>query len=104
MKRRVVLHGTSTLTISLPSRWVKRFDIKKGDELDVEDYGRELRVNADSSGFERKMIEVGNLRRVGKSCITSSYRQGYDEIELGYEDSDYLKTIRDLISKDIMGF
>ncbi len=37
MKRKVSLHGPSTLTVSLPSKWVKKYCIKKGDELDIEE-------------------------------------------------------------------
>ena len=104
MKRRVVLHGNSTLTISLPSSWVKRFSIQKGDELNVEAHGREIRVGTESNSYEKKEINSGDLKRVGKSYITSSYRQGYDEIDFTYEDKDYIETIQDLISKEITGF
>ena len=104
MKRKVVLHGPSTLTISLPASWVKKFDVKKGEELNVEEQGKELIIGTDSINFEKKQIDVGNLRRVGKSCITASYRQGYDEIDFLFEDSSYIETIYDIISRDITGF
>jgi len=103
-KRKVVLHGPSTLTISLPMSWVKRFGVKKGDELNVEEYGKELRINTESTIFEKKQIDIGNLERVGRSYITSSYRQGYDEIDFTYEDNSYIETIRDMIAKEITGF
>ncbi len=104
MKRRVVLHGSSTLTISLPSDWVKRFNVGKGDELNLEEYGKELRISTESTGFEQKQIDIENLERVGKSFITSSYRQGYDEIDFSYKDNNYLETIQNLISREITGF
>lgn len=104
MKRKVVLHGPSTLTISLPTSWVKKFDVKKGDELDIEEYGKELRINTESTSFEKKQIDIGNLERVGRSYITSSYRQGYDEIDFTYEDNKYIETIQDMIAKEITGF
>ena len=104
MKRKVVLHGPSTLTISLPASWIKKFDVRKGDELEIDECGDEIRISTDSSRFEQKQIDIENLQRVGKSYITSSYRQGYDEIDFTYKDNDYLETIHDLINQEITGF
>ena len=99
-----MLHGPSTLTISLPSDWVKRFNIEKGKELNLEEHGRNLIISTESTNFEQKQIDIENLERVGKSYITSSYRQGYDEIEFTYKNNKYLETIQNLISREITGF
>ena len=105
MKRKVVLHGPSTLTVSLPVSWVKKFHVERGDELDVQEYGRELRINADKSFSPgEKSIDIGNLRRVGRSSVTASYRQGHNEIRLAYDDPAYLGVIQDLVSKEMIGF
>ena len=105
IKRKVVLHGPSTLTISLPASWVRKFDIKKGDELNLEEFGNELRINSEKEfDLEKKQIHVGDLKRLGRNYITSSYIQGYDEISLSYNNNEYIKTIRDLISKELIGF
>lgn len=104
MKRKVVLHGPSTLTISLPANWVKKFNIKKGEELDVVEHGKELRINTNSITFEKKQIDLENLERLGRSYVTSSYRQGYDEIDFTYGDSNYIKTIQNIITRETTGF
>jgi len=106
IKRRVVLHGDSTLTVSLPSTWVKRFNVQKGDELNVEENNKNLIIIKDKENDlnKAKEINIGSLNRLGKSYITSMYRNGFDEISLKYENIDYIKTIQDIISKDITGF
>ena len=105
IKRKVVLHGPSTLTISLPASWVKKFNIKKGDELNLEEFGKELRINTEKAfDLEKKQITIKDLKRLGKSNLTSSYRQGYSEIELNYDDSNYISIIQDILSKEITGF
>ena len=105
IKRKVVLHGPSTLTISLPASWVKKFNIKKGDELNLEEFGKELRINTEKAfDLEKKQITIKNLKRLGKSNLTSSYRQGYSEINLNYDDSNYISVIQDILSKEITGF
>lgn len=105
IKRRVVLHGQSTLTISLPASWVRKFNIEKGDELDLEESGKELRINVEKeSGPRKKQIDIKDLKRLGKSYLTSSYRQGYSEIFLNYDKSNYIKTIQEILSREITGF
>ena len=105
IKRKVVLHGQSTLTISLPATWVKKFNVRKGDELNLEERDKELRINTEKEfSLERKEIDIKDLKKLGKTSITSSYRQGYDEIALNYDDINYIEVIQDLISKEITGF
>ena len=105
MKRKIVLHGPSTLTISLPASWVKKFNIKKGDELNVEEHDKELRINTEKEfSLEKRNVEVGDLERVGRDYITSLYIQGCDEIFLKYNNSKFGEVIQYLISKEILGF
>ena len=105
IKRRVVLHGQSTLTISLPASWVRKFNVKKGDELNLEEFGNELRINPEKElHLEKKRIDIKDFKRLGRNYITSLYTQGYDEISLNYNKSEYIETIRDIISKELIGF
>ena len=105
IRRRVVLHGQSTLTISLPASWARKFNIKKGDELNLEEFGNELRINSEKEfGLGKKQIDIKDLKRLGKTYLTSLYRQGYSEIELNYNNSNYIRTIQDILSKEITGF
>ena len=46
MKRKIVKHGNSTLTVSLPSKWAKNNSLKQGDEIDVIENGKELILNS----------------------------------------------------------
>ena len=105
IKRKVVQHGDSTLTVSLPAKWVKRFNVKKGDEINVEDLDREIRITSEKEfNLEKKQFDIGNLKRLGISYITSLYRSGYDEIHLNYDDNNYIETIHDVLSNEITGF
>lgn len=105
IKRKVVLHGPSTLTISLPASWVKKFNVRKGDELNLEEFGNELRINSEKEfDLEKKQINIKDFKRLGKTYLTSSYRDGYSEIDLNYSNNDYIKTIQDILSKEITGF
>ena len=47
MKRKLVSQGRATLTISLPSKWLKTFGLKAGDDIDIEEKGADLIVKTE---------------------------------------------------------
>ena len=51
MKRKIVQHGQSTLTLSLPSKWVKKNNIKKGQLLDVNVSEKGLLISLDKAKY-----------------------------------------------------
>ncbi len=105
IKRKVVLHGNSTLTISLPSTYVKKFNIKKGDELDVEEQGTILKIKTNKEILRESIYkDVGNLNRFGRACITAAYRDGRNKISLKFNDPSFLETVQEVLSREIIGF
>ncbi len=83
MKRKVVSHGPASLIISLPAGWVKRYNVRRGDELDVEEDGRTLRVSTGAVA-EGKSISL-SLEGFGPlvvRLVKDIYAQGYDEAVL----------------------
>jgi len=39
MKRKLVKQGGTALTVSLPAKWAKKYDLKAGDEIDLVEEG-----------------------------------------------------------------
>lgn len=108
MKRKVNRVGTSTLTVSLPSRWAKKLDLKPGDEVDVEEDNSNLTIYREKSKKERsKKIDLTKeSKRYIRSQIGRLYRYGYSEIIVSYDDPELTKKIKeatnDLLGADIM--
>lgn len=88
MKRKVNLVGPNTLTISLPRKWARDYNIKKGDELEVVERSKELIINAGNQKVGKKTIDFSGLKNITSSLffrrITGAYRMGYEEIEILY--------------------
>ncbi|MBS3056589.1 MAG: AbrB/MazE/SpoVT family DNA-binding domain-containing protein [Candidatus Aenigmarchaeota archaeon] len=84
MRRKVIKQGHNTLTITLPSSWVNKFNIKTGDELDVREQGKILSIGTEkSSGTSSVTIDISNLTPpIIWRYILSVYRAGYDEIRV----------------------
>ena len=83
MKRKVVKQGTSTLTVSLPSKWVHRFALKTGDEVHIEEKDNALLLSSLSPhAIDKKTIDLANLDPLTNRCILDAYHAGHDEIRL----------------------
>ncbi len=82
MRRKVSKIGPSTLMVSLPSKWVRKLGVKKGDELEVQEEGHLLKVQpacyAAKMAVSLQMTEHTSLRR----SLNSLYTSGCDAIEI----------------------
>ena len=107
IKRKVVQHGPSTLIVSLPSAWAKKNNIKKGDELDVEEKGDEIIINhaKKNPGIEKISYDLTGMNdRVIRWLLSSMHKSGFDEIEITYKKPDVIRIVHELIRDLFMGF
>jgi phosphate uptake regulator len=95
MKRRVIKQGHNTLTLTLPSKWAKKFDIKPGDEIELEEKESSLLVNGKKSRalkttiLDLKGVPIIYLWR----SIISAYRAGYDEMTVFFQNPKEARNI-----------
>ena len=88
MKRKIIKQGASTLTISLPAEWTKKFNLKSGDEVNVEEENKRIVVSTKKEFKTRKSeIDVGGLRRnLLFMYVTNVYIRGDDEVVVRFKD------------------
>lgn len=89
MKRSIMKMGSATLVVSIPLKWAKRYGIKKGDNLNVEEQGNAVRISTEKTmrndAIEIKTTNIGNIiHRV----IGVLYRLGYSKIKVTYSPSN----------------
>jgi len=107
VKRKVIQHGPVTLTVSLPFRWVKSHNISKGDELNVEEEGRVLRIyTGDTHPLSKKTcVDFSGLDvKVINSIMALLHKSGYDEIEITYDRPEIVKVVQDRINSMLIGY
>lgn len=96
MKRKVSQIGPSTLMVSLPSKWVKTNNVKKGDELEIVPKSNMIKISTSSSDREEKSINI-NIDKHNyfafTKILTNIYESGYDTVKLDFKN----QTIHDSV-------
>jgi len=88
IKRSVIQIANSTQLISLPRKWSQKYNIKKGDELEIEEQGNKLNITTekpqDTGSIE---IDITDLDRDSfMFLIRVLYIRGYDEIKITFNN------------------
>ena len=105
MRRRIIELGHNCMVMSLPSKWVKKHDLKKGVELDVSVEDNQLVILPEEERKKPLEIEI-DIENFAESAIRTTlvnlYRIGYDKIHLNYTgDKDKLNEI---VNDNLLGF
>jgi len=105
MKRKVNRVGTNTLTVSLPSKWAKKYNLQKGNELDFIEEGNTLNISIGDIIKEKRSVTVTITKEENymRRIITGMYLKGFDEIKIQFSD----KKVFDRVQKDsklLLGF
>ncbi|MEA3514585.1 MAG: hypothetical protein U9R34_03860 [Nanoarchaeota archaeon] len=104
MKRKVSKIGPSTLMISLPNKWVKKYDINKGDELDIEEREKGLLIGCKKEvQFGQTKVTIHSGDHFMRRFIDTPYRIGYDEFIVNYDDPLIFEKIQNEVG-NLMGF
>jgi phosphate uptake regulator len=95
MKRKIVQHGSSSLTVTLPVKWVQKFSIKKGDEVDVEETGPVVLISTQKeTSSPKKVLDTAEWGIFVKNNLSHLYHLGYDELEIKYDNPKVLEDIK----------
>ena len=90
MRRKVIKQGHNTLTITLPNSWVKRFNLKAGDDIQVLEQEHGLVISTERKDDHRKTtIDITGLDipTIWKYFM-AVYREGYDEVKVVFRPQD----------------
>ncbi len=85
--RKINRVGSSTLTVSLPSKWAKTHSLSPGEELEVYEDGSALVITTQHHKTPKKVtIHLSAGQPFMRRYLTVMYRDGYDEIEITSEE------------------
>ncbi len=87
-ERKLIRHGPSSLTMSLPMGWIKQRGLKKGDSVFVDVEGDHLVIGTEKGVRMGKIsVDITGLDRTSVIVYMQSlYRFGYEEVELKFRN------------------
>lgn len=87
MRRKILQAGPTTLSVSLPMGWVKKFDLKPTQELVVEEHGNELKISTTAIPHEEYcFIDANFFKEKTPRMLGIMYMMGYRKMKVSYED------------------
>jgi len=101
MKRKIIRQGHNTLTMTLPAEWVKKLNLKAGEEVDVFESGNSLVINGhEKNKGKSSVLNITNFTiPLLWRFFQGAYRAGCDEIKIifdsnkkNYEDAFHFYT------------
>ncbi len=105
MKRSVILMGGKTYVVSLPSKWVKKYNIQKGEELNLEELGDSIIVKTEKDvKGDNLVINTENLEKMLGRTVGAIYKSGYDQAKIVFDNDDQLKVIEKTLQRTCIGF
>ena len=106
MKRKIVKQGAATLMISLPSKWARGNNLKKGDEIDVTENGKNLIICAEHAKKEKNIvkIDISGYHPLVNRVLLSLYIRGVDEIEVNFSNHNEIKDFQRRVLSELLGF
>jgi len=86
MKRKVIKQGNNTLTITLPKDWTEKFNVKAGDEIDLNETENGIILNTEYHKKQKSIdINIDHLERLALAkLLVACFEQGYDKITLHF--------------------
>ncbi|MEK6916252.1 MAG: hypothetical protein AABW92_00770 [Nanoarchaeota archaeon] len=105
MKRKIMKIADTTYVVSLPLKWARKYGVKKGDEMDVEEKNNELifRIKGEQA-LKKGSFEAFKYGPLIKRAFDAMYKSGYDEIEVSYQTQQEIHEIESALQNEAMTF
>jgi len=105
MKRKLIQMAGKTIVVSLPSDWVKKYGLKKGEEIDLDEEDRKIILTTKKSiSYSSVSIDITSLNfSLIWRYIFAAYIKGADEIKIIYKDKQQ-KELAQQVADTLIGF
>lgn len=100
MKRKLMRMGPSSLVVSLPANWVKRFNLKNKEEIDVQEVGDHLQIGTEEKNNQKSAtIDFTKFSHLALRSLGVLYKTGYSNFAIKYDEGK--KQFGDIVREDV---
>ena len=105
MKRKIIQIAESTQLVSLPRKWCKHLNIKKGDEVEVSEKGNTIIISTEKKDeLKKAYVDITKLGTYVERFFHAFYKAGYDEVSIRYSVPEQLDEIQRVLSTTTIGY
>jgi phosphate uptake regulator len=105
MKRKLIKLGPATLTASLPKDWIDRFNLKRGDEIELEEIGTKVIISTDKDKKKEIFnLDIGDKERIDSvlhDIVVSMYKAGLTDIAISNLNNKQLNLVKTIVNNCI---
>ena len=95
MKRKLIQHGNSSLTVVLPRKWIKENNLSKGGEVDIDLSENNLVIGTEARYPSKALsINVQGMKYSLSRIVTACYKSGYDDIHINFSSHSELVIVK----------
>ena len=92
------------MMVSLPAKWARKYGLQKGQELDLEEDGPRLVLEAEGKReTESLRLKIDDPKKFMTRTIQVPFREGYDELTVEFSDVRVVKELEKTLEK-LLGF
>lgn len=105
MQRKIIQQSASSVGISLPSKWCSKWNLKKGDSIELIENTQTITIQPIIGSKQKKVLRfdiIPKKESVLRMFITNAYRSGADIINITYEGKD--SELSNIIETQMIGF
>ncbi len=100
MKRKLMRMGPSSIVVSLPADWVRRFELKDKEEIDVQEVGDHLQIGVQEKASHKSAVfDISKFSHLALRALGVLYKTGYSNFSIKYDEGK--KRFRDHVREDI---
>lgn len=101
MRRKIIKQGIGGHTIFLPIHWIRKYNLKPGDEVELYEKDHDLIVHGEKQPHCKQkelFLEKTETMSQIRTIIASAYKAGYDEIILHFNEKQSLHELNKLVN------
>lgn len=106
MKRTLTKTGTSLVT-TMPSAWIRKYGLQKGDNINLEIDGNRLIITTEKTAppeEEKVTIKQEDCKPYEERVLGKLYTAGYNLVELNISDKSRIEEVKTRIATHELGF